>query len=536
MWKDVRDRQSFEQIVSACVNSGRQYRTSYAFDFADSEERDPPKGLAVRLMYACGTSNVDAAHLPSGEVLLPLVLEKLTGGVKESLVVINLDETNELPGGERGKTFLKAVLKAVLSFNRKKIGYVFVILSGTNVRDLHDAIQSASGSSPVEIPLPLLKEAHMQEVLLHLGREESSSGGSNASFPSELSFVLQVLGGVPRYLEVLAFLLGQEEIYVNSVFSLAVYRKRLVDLGCNAPVLLEKVKSAIVVRYGDILMDSIVGVNLDAVVSLSLFAWPVTRREKVGTVTIGELERRGTLFLQPVPETDTVVARMPLVLLLFCTPSGQGTAMLLKHFDVMLSSDENERNSLAIISMKIRGLHALGRDITLGDIFPMDMFPNLDKTWAQRKLVISNAKGTTDRQITRQTWANSSAGLSAGAIVKNARSASFADMIIMGDVFVIFLQEKQRENAKLQNINQKTVPTLKYEDVAAEHKKCDVETLHLFVLITDEDFKEHEKLHSNEIVVSCKEQDKLLGPLVAMLRKFNHISDKRIKIKLPDRL
>ena len=44
--------------------------------------------------------------------------------------------------------------------------------------------------------------------------------------------------------------------------------------------------------------------------------------------------------------------------------------MLLRDFNVQLSSDENERNTLAILSMKCKGLRVMGRPITVDALLP----------------------------------------------------------------------------------------------------------------------------------------------------------------------
>ncbi len=71
-------------------------------------------------------------------------------------------------------------------------------------------------------------------------------------------------------------------------------------------------------------------------------------------------------------------------------------------------------------------------------------------------------------------------------------------------------------------LKERTVPGLSVKRVREEHAKCDVETPHLFVLVTDEDFIDHESLASNEIVVSRRDHALMIGPLLALLRLFGH--------------
>ena len=71
-------------------------------------------------------------------------------------------------------------------------------------------------------------------------------------------------------------------------------------------------------------------------------------------------------------------------------------------------------------------------------------------------------------RITKKKWPTALQKLQdSGAFVVNCKGAPFADMNIVrkGGQFVIFLQEKQREQAKGQLLADNTVPTLKIEGV-----------------------------------------------------------------------
>jgi hypothetical protein len=219
--------------------------------------------------------------------------------------------------------------------------------------------------------------------------------------------------------------------------------------------------------------------------------------------------------------------------------AGCGTApsMLLRHFDVMLSSDENERSSLAMLLMKSRGLKELGRQIFLRDLFSLesDVFENLDEAWPDRILVCDDfGCYEANERITKRNWDTALSNLGKhGAFVVNCKGASFADLIIVpqGGEFVILLQEKQREVAKAKAIAGKAVPSLKVANVRKEHSKCRVDTTHLFVMITDEQFNDFAYLEPNEIVLSHNEHVAVMGPLLALLRKFNHSNKRTIVVQ-----
>jgi len=71
------------------------------------------------------------------------------------------------------------------------------------------------------------------------------------------------------------------------------------------------------------------------------------------------------------------------------------------------------------------------------------------------------------------------------------------------------------------------------QDVRAEHKKCNVKTSHLFVVITDKDFTEVKDLADNEIVLSYSDLDALMGKPLALLQKFNHHFNRQALVTLP---
>jgi hypothetical protein len=250
---------------------------------------------------------------------------------------------------------------------------------------------------------------------------------------------------------------------------------------------------------------------------------------------VGELESYGIVFVHGVEPHSTI--KLPLVLLLFATAeiASEAQPMLLKHFDVMLSSDENERSSLAIYVLKCAALKSMGLPVTIELLFSAGAIRRLsselkDKNFSFGSFEMLNAQN----RVTKETWAQCLKMYAAtGCLMMNCRGAPFADMIMLvqGGEFVILLQEKQSETAKSQELADRTVPTLSLESVQKEHAKCNVETPHLFVLITDEDFVDSPGLADNEIVLSHTEHCGAMGHLLALLRKFNHSGQEKAPIK-----
>ena len=149
LWKDVPEKAQdlFLPAVTACVGAGRQYRISFGGELGLTEDelKDPTKSFAYRLTN-CLTKDkyVQFEKAPALEEFLL----RLTKGKKESLVVVNFDETNRLlEYRSEGKEYLMKILSSVQAFNKKQVGFLFCIMSGTNVGDLHNVLKYTSGGN-----------------------------------------------------------------------------------------------------------------------------------------------------------------------------------------------------------------------------------------------------------------------------------------------------------------------------------------------------------------------------------------------------
>ena len=107
--------------------------------------------------------------------------------------------------------------------------------------------------------------------------------------------------------------------------------------------------------------------------SYSLFKWPIRRTDEVGGKKLA-ISKPTELSLC---KTTTQFV-FPLVLLLNLASAGheQYLPMLLQKFNVMLSPDENERNSLGIFAMKCSALSEKDGLVPLGRLFPLEKWPN----------------------------------------------------------------------------------------------------------------------------------------------------------------
>ena len=539
LWKDVKKKDEFLPIVEACVLGGRQYRINFGGRVPDHQELDDPERSFAYRLLGCLTKGTEVPKVSLMDTpKLQDVLLGLTKGSKDCLIVVNFDETNiMLKMGGAGNTYLMQILSAIQKFNDLQQGFVFPIMSGTNVRDLHDVLKAASdGNAPLEIPLPLLKDENMVDVLEDLSNRcaGESTVQANGEVGEGLKFVLSVLGGVPRYIEVLAFLLGK----VDHHFKPSQYVNQLQHPP-PPQLLLTNIRDIIGVQYGSDFLEMAQAATTKAwtaLVSASLFEWGVGRDDEFGTLTIRQMESKGILFVKTTGDTQTIL--FPLLFLTYILGTSEQVPMLLRHFDVKLSPDENERNTLAILLLKCKALKVMNQNITVDRLLP-GLAPNLH--WRHLPLQFETEKlelRQMENQITLKTWKSFEEDLKSGehGFLVNAQGAPFSDTLIIpkGADNVILIQEKQSELAKQKFLNDTAVPYFGKPLVDFEHNKCNIKTSHLFIIVSDKKFNEKDvsKIADNEIVLPMNKHKEALGPLLSLLHLHNHhYSAPRIPIK-----
>ena len=557
LWSYVPDKDRFRGVVDACVSSGRQYRIAFSNPNLTPEEvNNPDMSLAWRLSKAIIKRGLGFPKRHDGQRQLRSVLEAITGGKEESLVVINFDETNklQLDPSSADYRYLSRILGIIRKFNYMGIGFIFCIFSGTNVRKQHDLLKASSGGiPPLEMPLPLLGSDHVVEVLEDLlerapGYDQSKASEISKENKKLLGFALQVLGGVPRYIEMLVHSLG--ELKSSKGFTWASFRDALtsdtggLNVHSRSHFLLERVRKLIEIRYDWELSHILSEIQCQIVVGYSLFEWPVTRETLIGKAgkkyKVEDLERNGMVFLRQIEngssnasDSSKLKLLFPLVLLLRTVRGTMDPPMLLKNFGVMLSSEENERNSLAIFAMKAAALHEIDGCVKVGKLLPLEgsnagaladvelQFNSFNIMTAKHKIELSN-------------WADCFEALTTeGGIIMNAKGAAFSDMIMVPvlaeDGFHIHFQEKQNDVAKQQLHNNRVVAKVAKDTVITEHNKCRVQEKHLFVMITDQGVADNvrDSLAENELLVTHDTQKKAIGSLLALLRSFDPQQGKR---------
>ena len=176
--------------------------------------------------------------------------------------------------------------------------------------------------------------------------------------------------------------------------------------------------------------------------------------------------------------------------------------------------------------MKCVGLTENKEPITPGKLFPLERFSNIPKHISNIEMkfdqfVLKRAK----TRITKQSWDGwLDLVKGEGCLVLNCSGAPYSELIILskGAKYAVFIQEKHQTVAKETQLKKRKIPTLDYKDVALEHKKYNVATPHLFVMITDELFVSNEQLKNSEIVLPADLHKEPIVPLLALLRKHNH--------------
>jgi hypothetical protein len=337
------------------------------------------------------------------------------------------------------------------------------------------------------------------------------------------------------------FLLGEREHCFNSEMYISSLKKPP-----QPHLLLQNIKDTIQWQYGQTFTSMLrlaTKAAWSALVSTSLFRWNVTRDDKFGDRTIAELESAGILFVEQTNEPTSFVAEytivFPLLLLLHLVLNGDkevDVPMLLRNFTVMLSPNENEHCTLAIFALKCEALHVMEKPITIQALFP-GYAAQLD--WRDEAMLFDGFRMRTfATQVTMKTWATDLSSVkTTGGFLVNASGAPFCDMMIIprGGERVILIQEKQEQVAKTAALEttpdgkRKRMPSFNVSRVVNEHAKCNVKTNHLFVMVTDADFTDSDKLENNEIVLPGRDHKNAIGPLLALLRLHNHFHRQKFK-------
>ncbi|GET67324.1 hypothetical protein GLOIN_2v1738107 [Rhizophagus irregularis DAOM 181602=DAOM 197198] len=162
-------------------------------DLTDEDFEYPETSFAIRLLHEAlkVLKNIDITLTKFRQIL----------GIK----TIELDRVIDIILGrpEWLKTVLKALARVISN------GYfLFVILTGTHANALFNLIESTNAKIE-DINLPLLKVEHAKEVILELANRGVTDETKRINKISiHLEYIIELLGVVGRFLEVMIFQMG----------------------------------------------------------------------------------------------------------------------------------------------------------------------------------------------------------------------------------------------------------------------------------------------------------------------------------------
>ena len=266
------------------------------------------------------------------EVIVPLAGRS---AIKRRVIVINFDEVADVLSLERRRTLFSAVLRQLAISSRVDSGcYFCVVLTSTEALRVFELPRS-SGLRYKSIQLPLLSVDHMYEVVKRITLLSVEQVGTLSSlFPSDIAslllssephpplrahpklryftYLLELLAGVPRFLEKALFRMGSERVegpFRPEAFLSTL--EKVSDPHYLSHVLLSEVVQSIQTKYSGFKkkLDELEVFPL--LVTCSLFRAPVRRSQSIcydlvkfqGTRinnavhSIQQLEDSGVIFL-----------------------------------------------------------------------------------------------------------------------------------------------------------------------------------------------------------------------------------------------
>ncbi|KAJ3308464.1 hypothetical protein HDV04_001221, partial [Boothiomyces sp. JEL0838] len=361
-------------IINDCRDSNRSYRVRCSdFDLL----KDGETQLSLLVLFEAFKYSLPAKvkcepfiknffkWFPSFRVSFEATLQLITETfcfepspkLRERLVIINLDETNDLLRDENRKHYLENLLCIFRS--AAKGSCLMSLLSGTHSDDLFQQFQ-VSCCRFVDIELSLIGLEEAKEVIL-----EMTTNPREHHISPYLEYLLTLCGGVGRYLEfaiVQMSIMGSADMggTVIKGFKLDAYVHFLKNMQTSLHIetLLDKLTTAVLAYYPNVF--SRFSDSIELLSCYTLFQWTVYRETKVNQLSIGDLEKEGLVFLQPTSKLSySYICIIPFITLFwaikYCNQSVQ--IPFLKDIKSYFSPDESENNSLHIVMAKFWGLY-----------------------------------------------------------------------------------------------------------------------------------------------------------------------------------
>lgn len=544
---DLQYTGDYGDIVTDCKGSNRRYRISCTdFDMT----RDPETQLSLMVLFEAFKYSVTTAKWqsfttkfwkPNSRMSLKLtdVLGLITATfcsktsleVPQRLVIINLDETNALLNSDEEKDFLKKLFrvlrKAAKSFT------VLTILSGTHSVDLFEQVK-ISQCKFVDIELKLITLEGAKEIVCGMTK-------TNCEISSHLEYVLTLCGGVGRYLEIAIIEMSKigafrQDGSIIKGFQLDSYNHFLHQLQTEeSQNLLDKLTTGVLEHYPKVFerYSSIIGL----LSCYTLFQWPVSRENTIGTKLVGDMEKEGLVFLQPESGVGLFICVIPFITLYWATKRADIVVQipLLQNMTSYVSSDESENNSLHIMMAKLWGLVQKNNltpdrdghcEVQLSEILPLRQ----GQTDIAIKFRPVFSIKSSEKRIEMGNYSDYK-NVSGCMAFLNAKGASFADAIIFSNP-MIGIQEKQSITAKKRKISGKQPDSIHgnlFKDERAKFPETGV-----FVLIADANQGSDINFGDRDIFIDSENFAKFAGPLIALRKLYclNQLNPSFKRVKL----
>ncbi|CAG8564013.1 5911_t:CDS:2, partial [Funneliformis mosseae] len=376
--------------VKNCIYAGRSFRIA-CDSFTMHELKEEPEAVfGLRLLYEAmkyklGLTEISTyenfrdkfkGHTIALNEILDVILSYFPNednSLDLPLIIINIDETNSI--FERNKDiFLKEVFKSLSDMIFRHY-FIFPVLTGTHASSLFCTVKSTNAKIE-EIYLPLLKTNHAKEVILELANREQNKDSAECILELSvyLEYIIELLGVVGRFLEILIFQMGvigyadmnHHQYTTIKKFYYAGFRHFLQKLQNNpkfCEILIKRTKEIIHSKYNHYFDHFKKEENTEIIpllVAYSLFDIGISRVESIGTKKkrkFEELEQEDIIFIDKNLDGKHSI-RLPFLILheLYSqhrNPCTTPEIKLLESLDIALSPDENERVTLSVFVFRL---------------------------------------------------------------------------------------------------------------------------------------------------------------------------------------
>ncbi|CAB4391229.1 unnamed protein product [Rhizophagus irregularis] len=490
-------------------------------DLTDEDFEYPETSFAIRLLHEAlkVLKNIDITLTKFRQIL----------GIK----TIELDRVIDIILGrpEWLKTVLKALARVISN------GYfLFVILTGTHANALFNLIESTNAKIE-DINLPLLKVEHAKEVILELANRGVADETKRINKISiHLEYIIELLGVVGRFLEVMIFQMGiigkaveHKEPTYGEKFYQSGLRYFLQKCQYNPEYcqkLLEALKKKIGTKYSRYFEVFMAKDNLELVPILTaytIFEWPVDRSTTFGSKKrkVEDMEKDELVFLEGNRKKKLKIPFLTLHEIF----SSRNTSVIppIKVLDTLsnaLSPDQNEHLTISVIMFRLWAIYqrlieegSIGLcTCKLSQLIPLRENQNDELLEFEPVFSVQS----TNKKIEQKNWREFIKNRSSECIAyHNLQGAEFADSFVLTKP-PILIQDKQLVVSRKKLMDGYQPIMLTKGLVKEEHDKCRNVGPHIFLFVTDAKKRLDEIYEEDEIVITIENKNDLFGGLLTL--------------------